>query len=260
MTSAGRTASGWLPAVRLAFTWLTVLPARGPDEVDRRAAGRAIALAPVVGVVLGLVAAGALWVSHPAGAAAGFGAVAVLALFTRGMHLDGIADTFDGLGTYGPPERAREVMKSGGAGPFGVAALVLTAAIQATSFTALAAAQHWPAVVLAVALARVAVVGVCRRGSPAAPGAWFGSRVAGTQPWPVVAGWALAAPVAAILAVPDLPWAGPLVTVVTLAVVLGLAQHGVRRFGGLSGDLLGATVELGTALAALGFAVAANSV
>ncbi|MEU1982574.1 adenosylcobinamide-GDP ribazoletransferase [Nocardia sp. NPDC019395] len=246
--------------LRLTFSWLTVLPVRGPAEVDRRAAARAIALAPVAGIALGIAAAAVLWLLAPAGAAAGFVAVAVLALLTRGMHLDGLADTFDGLGVYGPPERAREVMKSGGAGPFGVAAIVVAAGIQAGAFTALAASGHWFAVVVAVALGRVAVVAVCRRGIEPAPDTRFGALVAGTQSRTAVVVWGVGAAVAAVFVVPGLAWAGTLVALLALLAAVRLADHGVRRIGGLSGDLLGAAVELTTALAALGFAVAANSV
>lgn len=244
--------------LRLTFSWLTVLPVRGPDEVDRRAAARAIALAPVAGLALGLAAAAVLWLLEPAGAAAGFAAVAVLALLTRGMHLDGLADTFDGLGVYGPPERAREVMKSGGAGPFGVAAIVVAAGIQAGAFTTLAASGNWYAVILAVALGRVAVVAACRRGIEPAPDTRFGTLVAGTQSWVTVAVWVVVAAAVSVFAVPGLVWSGPLVAVLSLLVAVRLADHGVRRFGGLSGDLLGAAVELTTALSALGFVAAAN--
>lgn len=246
-----------MTALILAVSWLTVVPARGPTEVDRRIAGRAIALAPLVGVLLGGVAAGVLWLLHPAGATAGMAAVAVLALATRGMHLDGLADTFDGLGTYGPPERARQVMKSGGAGPFGVAAIGFTIGLQALAFAELAASGRWLAVGLAVALGRIAVVAACRRGVDAAPGAWFGALVAGTQSPCTALGWTAAAVGVGILAAPDLPWAGPLVVLAASAVAVLLVWHCVRRIGGLSGDVLGAAIELTTTVAALGFALTA---
>ncbi|TLF80980.1 adenosylcobinamide-GDP ribazoletransferase [Nocardia cyriacigeorgica] len=241
---------------RLAFSWLTVLPVRGPDTVDRKSAGIAIAWAPVVGLVLGLLAAGALWLLTAAGASsaiAGLVAVGLLALATRGMHLDGLADTADGLGSYGPPERAREIMKSGSAGPFGVAAIVFAIGLQGFSFAALAESSRWFAVALAVAVARVAVVVACRRGITAAPGTGFGALVAGTQSPVVVGAWGLAAVAAGFFAVPDHRWLGPSVIIVAMVVSLMTARHCVHRFGGLSGDLLGAIVETTTALTALGF-------
>ncbi|MTE14089.1 adenosylcobinamide-GDP ribazoletransferase [Nocardia aurantiaca] len=238
---------------RLSVSWLTVLPVRGPGEVDRAVAGRAIAWAPVVGVLLGGAAAGLLWGLGELGASwllAGFLAVAGLALITRGMHLDGLADTMDGLGSYGSPERAREIMKTGGVGPFGVAALVFTIGIQAFSLAALAGAGHWLAVVAAVAVGRVAVVLACRRGIEAAPGAGFGALVAGTQIPVVGFVWGGIACIAAVFATEN-PWQGPLAVVVALATSMVLVRHCVRRFGGLNGDVLGAALELSVTITAV---------
>ncbi|MBL1079920.1 adenosylcobinamide-GDP ribazoletransferase [Nocardia sp. 2] len=244
--------------LRLALSWLTVLPVRGPEQVDRGSAGRAIAWAPVVGALVGAGAAGLLWALGALGASwllAGFVAVAGLALITRGMHIDGLADTMDGLGSYGPPERAREIMKSGGAGPFGVAALVFAIAVQAISFAALAGAGHWLAVVLAVVAGRIAVVLACRRGIEAAPGAGFGALVAGTQSPVAGYGWGGIALVAAVFATGHW-WLGPIAVVGALAVSARLVRHCVRRFGGLNGDVLGAVVELATAVVAAVFTFA----
>src|SRR4051812_47660920 len=143
---------------QLALSWLTVLPVPTPGTVDRKVAGGAIRWAPVVGLLLGGAAAGLLYglvqLGIPA-LAAGLLVVAALAVATREMHLDGLADTADGLGCYGPPERALAVMREGAAGPFAVVALVLLIGLQGSSLAALAAQPtRWPAVVLAVAAGR----------------------------------------------------------------------------------------------------------
>ncbi|WP_280344695.1 adenosylcobinamide-GDP ribazoletransferase [Nocardia neocaledoniensis] len=247
-----------MSAVRLAFSWLTVVPITGPAAVDRRAAGHAIALAPLVGLVLGGFATAAMWLSVTAGLTtllAGLLTVGILGLLTRGMHLDGLADTVDGLGSYGPPERARQIMKSGGAGPFGVAALIFAVAVQAAAFAALADEGRWFALGLAVALGRVAVVPACRRGIAAAPDSGFGTLVAGTQAPGPVAVWPLLAVAAAVFAVPGNLWLGPTVVAGVLALSVLIVRHCVRRFGGLSGDVLGAAVEITVSLAAVGFSL-----
>ncbi|MEV0250646.1 adenosylcobinamide-GDP ribazoletransferase [Nocardia sp. NPDC050712] len=247
-----------MTGIRLAFSWLTVLPVWGPDDVDRRMAGRAIALAPLVGAALGLGAAGLLWLLTTAGASAllsGFLVVAALALITRGMHLDGLADTFDGLGSYGPPERARQIMKSGGAGPFGVAAILFSVGVQAVSFAALAEAHRWFAVGLAVTVGRVVVVPACRRGLAAAPDTGFGALVAATQRMWIGAGWTALAVLLALFAVPGRPWLGPLVVLCAAGLSALLVRHAARRFGGLSGDVLGAALEVSVACAAAGFSL-----
>lgn len=245
--------------VRLAFSWLTVVPVSGPATIDRAVAGRAIGWAPVVGLALGGGAAGVLWLFLRAGlsgALAGLLVVGLLALLTRGMHLDGLADTVDGLGSYGSPARAREIMKSGGAGPFGVAALIFAIGIQGLAFAELAAQGRWVGIVLAAALGRVAVVLACRDGVRAAPDAGFGALVAGTQSRVVVASWSVGAVVAAVAVAPGLPWLGPVVAIGALGLAVAVTRHCVRRFDGLSGDVLGAVVEIIVAVAAVGFALA----
>jgi adenosylcobinamide-GDP ribazoletransferase len=239
--------------MRLAVSWLTVLPVRGPETVDRAAARRAITLAPVVGVLLGAGAAGLLRVLIAAGATgavAGLVTVAALALITRGMHIDGLADTMDGLGSYGPPERAREIMKGGGVGAFGAAALVFTIGIQAFSFAALAAGGRWPAIVVAVAAGRVAVVLACGLPAEAAPGAGFGALVAGTQSRAVCLAWAVIGVGTAGFAIPPYAPVGVLAAGLALAVALLLVRHCTRRFGGLNGDVLGAALELAVTITA----------
>ncbi len=156
--------AGPLSGVPLAFSWLTVLPVRGPSDIDRTAGRRAIAAAPLTGIALGIAATFLLWGTTSIGLnpyLAGLLTVGALALGTRGMHVDGLADSVDGLGCYGPPERAREVMHSGGAGPFGVAALFIFLGLQSVSFGVLAVADsptQWIAVLVSVAAGRVAVV------------------------------------------------------------------------------------------------------
>ncbi|MFD3509362.1 adenosylcobinamide-GDP ribazoletransferase [Nocardia sp. NPDC058666] len=244
--------------LRLAISWLTVIPVPGPSDVDRRTAGHAITLAPLIGVALGAFAAAALYLLVTAGLTtllAGLLTVGLLALLTRGMHLDGLADTVDGLGSYGPPQRAREIMKSGGAGPFGVAALIFAIAIQSVAFATLAEQHRWFAIALAVTAGRVAVVLACR-GIPAAPDAGFGALVANTQPRAAVLLWPALATLAAVAAIPDNLWLGPIIMLAVLAVTVFVTRHCVRRFEGLSGDVLGAVVEIAASCAAVGFSLA----
>lgn len=221
----------------LAFSWLTVLPLR-PGRVDAAAARRAIAVAPLVGVVLGLLVAAVLQGVH--GLLGGFLCVGLAALATRGMHLDGLADTADGLGCYGPPERALAVMKEGGVGAFAVVALVVALGVQAVAL----ATVHWGAVVLAFTAGRAAFSWCCRPGMPAARPDGLGALVAGSQPVYVPAGWLVVLVAAAIPVVPGRLWAGPLAVLLAAAALVVFTAHIRRRLGGMTGDILGAACEL----------------
>ncbi|MGJ0120804.1 adenosylcobinamide-GDP ribazoletransferase [Williamsia sp. MIQD14] len=245
------TATRPLRSVWLAVSWLTVVPVPQPrTEIDRAAGAGAIAASPLVGIGLGGVAAGvAALVSSTALPSIVVGAlvVAVLGVLTRGMHIDGLADTVDGLGCYGPPERAREVMRSGGVGPFGAASLVVVLLVQAGAVGALADGHHWYAVAAAVALGRLTVPIACRRGLPAATGG-FGELVASSQRWSIAVWTALAVGCAVSVDL-DAWWRGVVTALVIGAGAWVLSAHCARRLGGISGDVLGAGIELGTTVA-----------
>ena len=239
--------------LRLSVTTLTVLPVRA-GRVDRPAAAVAMSVAPAVGALLGLLLAALLWllreVHAPTLVAAGV-TVAAAALLTRGLHLDGLADTVDALGSYRRGDAALEIMKKSDIGPFGVAAIALVMLIQASALTALPLV----AVVVAYAAGRVAVPLACRRGVPAARPEGLGALVAGTVPLPVVALGAALATVAASAATPGRLWQGPVAVILSLAVVVLLVRHCVRRFGGITGDVLGAAVEVATTLTLIGLSL-----
>lgn len=242
---------------RLALTTFTILPLRA-GRVDRSTASVAMALAPAAGVALGAVLAAILLGATGAGAptlVAGTVTVAAGALLTRGLHLDGLADTIDALGSYRSGPAALEIMKKPDVGPFGVAALVFVLLIQAAALAALAD-RAWPAllatVVTASAAGRLAVTWACRRGVPAARPDGLGALVAGTVGRVALTLATAAVAVIAVAAVPGRPWQGPVAVGVALAAGLMLLRHAVRRFGGVTGDVLGAQVEVVTTLVYFG--------
>lgn len=247
-----------MSSVASAFAFGTIMPV---GRRDRPPGSGMVTMLPVVGTVLGLAAAAALWAGRwafgPHSLLAGLLAVATLLVLTRGMHIDGLADTADGLGCFGTPQRALSVMHDGSTGPFGVAAVAVAILAQTAAFTALpAGVAGVTGAVSAVMAGRVAAVLASRRGVPAAAGSSLGAQVAGSQPALAVAAWAAAVGALSVCAA-NRPWQGPLAVSVALMGAALLIRHCVRRFGGITGDVIGAAVELTTTVTLIGLATRA---
>jgi adenosylcobinamide-GDP ribazoletransferase len=235
---------------RLALGTLTVLPVRPPGRVDRSVGGIAMTLAPIAALPLAAVGGLTVWLAGqalPPLLTAAI-ALAVLALGSGGLHWDGLADTADGLAVPGNRERRLAVMRTGDVGPVGAATLVLVLLAQASAVAdlvaRLGAAGAAVTAGLAVVVSRTAVTVACTNGIPGARADGLGSAVAGSVPWPVT--------VAVLAGVAGLSWlvdgvpglAGVALAAIGAGAVLWCAW---RRLGGVTGDVLGACVELALA-------------
>ena len=199
-------------------------------------------------------------------------AVALLALLTRGLHLDGLADTADGLGSGRRGADALAVMRRSDVGPFGVVTLVLVLLLQVASLTVLVAIGTGPGVVLAALLVSRGVLPLlCTSAFPAARRDGLGVSFAGTVSTGAAALSVLTAALvglglAALLT--DMQVQGPLprslgffwfavsgewpavalavlvAAAVAVATALMLARRCAARLGGLTGDVYGACVEI----------------
>lgn len=262
------------------------------SELTRARAVRALRLIPLVGLLLGalaslpLVLIASFWPQTSWLAA--LLTVTALVMLTRALHLDGLADTVDGIGANKPAERGLAIMRQSDIGPFGVIALILALGAQITALQILSRpifsggifsgdasfgwtsyaplAEVWPIIswVPLVALATAAAAGracaliAARRSIPPAHDNGFGALVAASQgPASVlvtlvattvgagVAGWAVGYP----------PWAWAAIAAIALAATTGLLHKTIRRFGGVTGDIFGAVIVVGTTICLIGFAL-----
>ncbi|MGW1216799.1 adenosylcobinamide-GDP ribazoletransferase [Streptomyces sp. NPDC002499] len=250
----------WPDGLRFAFGTLTALPVE-VTRWDRDAARAGMLCAPAAGLVVGAGAAllGVLLLALGAGAPlAAVASAAVPAVLTRGLHLDGLADTADGLGSGKPAEDALRIMKQSDIGPFGVITLVFVLLAQVAAL-AQAFGDSWGrgalAAVVSAATARLALTLAARTGVPAARPEGLGAAVAGVVP---VRGAVGAGVVVVALAAAGGALFGTYDVVRTaVAVVVGLGgaelllRHCTRRFGGVTGDVFGALAETAATLALL---------
>lgn len=282
--------------LRFALGTLTVLPVTAV-RWDRDTARAGMVCAPLAGLLVGVVAAAAGTALLALGGGpllAAVGCVGADALLTRGLHLDGLADTADGLGASrlarrspapgqapedgsgAAAETGLRVMRQPDIGPFGVVTLVLVLLARVAALAKLYTAHGWVwatlATVTAALAGRTALTLACRTGVPAARPEGLGAAVANLVPVRTALGVAVAVTATAggvTLAAALLPagaaspsWPVSPVSRHLLAVPVALLaaelvlRHCRRRFGGLTGDVLGALAETATTTAVLVCALA----
>lgn len=235
-----------LEAIRSAFGLLTRLPL-GERQVRPEFLGRAVGYFPLVGLALGSIAgAGALILSSflPPWPAA-IGVMALLALITGGLHLDGLADTADGLGGgRGDREQTLSIMRDSRLGSFGAVALVLVLLGKIAALAALlddgeaAGRAFWGLVLMSCAGRWCGVVLI--RSFPYARREGLGRSFregSGDHEF-LLATLTLA--VALVVAAEG----GWIATLMAGAAALALGAWSRARIGGLTGDVYGAGIEI----------------
>jgi adenosylcobinamide-GDP ribazoletransferase len=222
-------ADGW----RLAVGTLTALPVRPPTTTRPRTA---MLLAPLAVVPLAVPLVLVVWLVSLPPLAVGLLAVGSLALGTRALHWDGLSDVADGLTASYDRERSLAVMRTGTSGPAGTVAVVVVLGLQAAALSAYAGTLAGGLAAGAlVCLSRCALWIVCCTRVPPARADGLGSSFTRTVPVPVAA-------LATIL-----------LSVVGGLVVWLLVRRTTARFGGVTGDVMGAAVELALAATLLGW-------
>ncbi|MFF7180678.1 adenosylcobinamide-GDP ribazoletransferase [Streptomyces sp. NPDC008121] len=250
-----------MDGLRFAFGTLTVLPTR-ITRWDRDTARAGMLWAPLAGLVVGLFSAalgGALLLLGSGPLLAAVVTAAVPAVMTRGLHLDGLADTADGLGSAKPAEDALRIMKQSDIGPFGVITLLFVLFAQVAALYRLYE-EGWAygtvAAALAATVARLALTHASRTGIPAARPEGLGAMVASTvPPRPVTLLTALvllACAASGALFSPYDALRHVLAAGAALAAAAWLLRRCVRRFGGVTGDVFGAVEETAATVALVG--------
>ncbi|GKY88718.1 adenosylcobinamide-GDP ribazoletransferase [Sinisalibacter aestuarii] len=235
-----------------ALALLTRLPVRaGPPR------GAAAAWAwPLAGLAVALIAGLAGWIALafgvPVGVAAGLVLAAQIAA-TGALHEDGLADSADGLWGGHDPARRLDIMKDSHIGSYGVLALGLSLLLRWSALSALIGAGWLFAPLIAAAALSRAPMAVLAAALPNARGSGLSSHVGA----PDQATATLAVALAALLALLAVGWAmlAPLFWVALAGIAIAALAR--ARIGGQTGDILGASQQLGeiAALAALASAL-----
>jgi len=232
-----------IPTLVLAVRFLTIVPVPGREAAGRDALGRAAWWFPAVGLALGVVLVAVDRVLVRAFPPL-LSALLVLSLWkvaTGGIHLDGLADSLDGLGAR-DHQHARAIMRDSRIGAFGAIGLILHFLISLLALAEMPPAARARLLVLAPVTGRLMPVLIGARLAAATPGHGVGGTFLGSVsrwmgPVHLLASFGLGAWLIG-------PW-GPVITLVAVVAVFLWSAFLAWRFGGLTGDGLGSGVELG---------------
>jgi adenosylcobinamide-GDP ribazoletransferase len=219
-----------------AFAFLTVIPV--PDSLKSRQANGMFAGYPAAGFVIGvLLAAAALgvgWVlPRPVAAVL---LVGVSVFLTGAIHLDGLADCADAFYGRRNRETVLRILKDPRIGTMGGAAIVLSLLLRGASFLCLPAALLIPALVVMSMLSRSSVLAAMRVLPYVRTESGIISAAAASQPSPILFAAIASAGAAALLPIP----AGAACAACALFL-----RFSWKKIGGCTGDVLGATIEIG---------------
>lgn len=236
-------------AIRL----LTLLPVPRSDRPPRAAL---MVWFPAVGILIGLILTGADrmmgWISPRAVWISPLILSAMWIALTRGLHIDGLADTFDAVGKVGDRARRLEILRDPHVGAFGVVAIVFAIFSKIWMLMSVAQFSRPAALIAAAVCARWVVVPVCMAFPYARPEG-LGAAFIGQATWRHVLLSGLIT--AAVLIGLECLSAPLLITV--LICGFGIAWMANRSFGGITGDVLGAVIEVTECAVLAVFAVSA---
>jgi adenosylcobinamide-GDP ribazoletransferase len=227
----------------LMMQFLTTIPIPAKLNVDEKDFGRGLALAPLIGLVIGGLVACAgylagLIFSPPIAAVL---VIITYIIVTGGIHLDGLGDTFDGIFSNRPRDRILEIMRDSRVGTYAVLAVICILGLNTTLlFSALEGHKFYILVLMPVAgrIGSVAGAAVTRY---ARSGPGLGKSFMDYCGYREMA-WAAGISMVVFFAFEGIM--GLLLCLTMFLSAIILVKFFSRKIGGATGDILGAVCEL----------------
>ncbi|HCA5051326.1 TPA: adenosylcobinamide-GDP ribazoletransferase [Acinetobacter baumannii] len=236
----------------IALQFLTVLPIELKTIPTAQQNSRAILFYPLVGLIIGgiLFLVTCIFVKLPALLLAAI----VLALWiwlTGGLHLDGLADTADAwVGGFGDKLRTLQIMKDPSCGPIGVLSLVIICLLKFALVYVLIE-QHQSLFLICIPILGRVVPSILFLTTPYVREKGLGRSLTGhlhkTASWIITT-------IVLLLAL-YWGWQGLIAIIGFLISLVYLRYVFIKRIGGITGDTVGAAIEIGETVLMFTFVV-----
>jgi adenosylcobinamide-GDP ribazoletransferase len=233
-----------------ALSFLSILPVPQSWAGDGGSLSKSVKFFPLVGLLIGAIVAGVAWVLGFWLGQGVVGAVSVvlIVVMTRGLHLDGLADTADGFWSVSDRQRTLEIMKDSFIGAMGVIAIACVLLLKFACVSDLGDGVLWRGILLMVLSGRcmmtlpISLFPYARKEGGLGK-LFYETRTAFNAIWAIVfvlaAGWFLAG------------LAGIAAAVAAVVVTMAFGCYCKWKIGGVTGDTIGATCEITEVVTAL---------
>lgn len=237
----------------IALQFLTTFPIQLKAMPSKQQNGQSLLFYPVVGLLIGCILALMAFVLQSLPLILLSSMVLVLWIWlTGGLHLDGLADTADAwVGGFGDKERTLQIMKDPACGPIGVLSLVIICLLKWSAIYVLLQQQNYIALILFPVLGRLAPLFLFLTTSYVREKG-LGSSIAEYIPRP----GAFLIFLACICGCLYFGWVGAISLMVFLMTLFYLRYKFIQRIDGVTGDTIGAAIEISEVLSLMAFVIA----
>ncbi|WP_089605006.1 adenosylcobinamide-GDP ribazoletransferase [Acinetobacter piscicola] len=237
----------------IALQFLTIIPVQLKAMPSQQQNAQSVLFYPLVGLMIGAALFAIANVMHALPAVLLSSLILVIWIcLTGGLHLDGLADTADAwVGGFGDKQRTLKIMKDPACGPIGVLSLIILCLVKWSALYVLLQKQQYSALILFPIFGRLAplflflTTAYVRENGLGSSIAQYISRV-----------WALIIFATSLLLSGYFVWVGLITTFIFILTLLYLRFKFIQRIGGITGDTIGASIEITEAICLLSFVIA----
>lgn len=228
-----------------ALKFLTTIPLPGRHEPVPEELARAAPYFPLVGFIIGLLLAGLYWLLELIlpGPVADALILVTMVIITGGLHLEGLADTCDGMGGHRTAEERRQVMRDSRVGAFGAIGVVLLLLVKYAALNGVPDSRMMLTLLFMPVVSRWAMVYAIFI-YPYARSSGLGKVFKEGVRWPGFTAATVVTFLLALVLIPVFGLAGPVLIIGTWLLTAAVATYFSSKFTGLTGDTYGAVNEL----------------
>jgi len=228
--------------LRLALSFLTIIPSGVKEEIGEASFAKSVKYFPVIGFAIGLLLAGlyAVISTRLEGLASSAIVITALIIVTRALHLDGLADTFDGIFGGKDKEQKLAIMKDSRIGSFGMVSIMAVIGLKILLLSSISSVYKLEAIITFPVLGRWSACYAVSTQPYARKSKGLGSLFLGANKIDLF----IASIIAFVIAAIFLGYAAILAAVVALVFAIAYSRFIKSEIGGMTGDTLGALIEL----------------